>query len=67
MTAIMTVADLPESMRAPAEASRPSIPTPARVRVLTCEHGPACPSCVLAAARVIVEADATLAGKVYTG
>lgn len=62
----LTVADLPESMR----AETPAIPTPVRatpVRVLTCEHGPACPTCVLAAARVIVEHDATLTGEVYTG
>ena len=58
----MTTADLPESMRAPVEA----LPAPTRVRVLTCEHGVACPTCVLAAARVIVEHDASLAGEVYT-
>ena len=64
MDGILTTADLPESMLAPVEAK--SDPEPTRVRVLTCEHGPACPSCVLAAARVIVEADASLAGEVYT-
>lgn len=67
----MTTADLPESLRAPVEASTPmtAIAVPARVSVLTCEHGPACPTCVLAAARVIVENDASLTGDVplYTG
>ena len=63
----MTTADLHESMRAPVEASRPADPTPSLVMVLTCEHGPACPTCVLAAARVIVDSDATLAGSLYTG
>lgn len=66
-TATLTTADLPEGMRAPVEASRPIDPAPARVLVLTCEHGPACPTCVLAAARVIVDSDATLVGSLYTG
>lgn len=61
----LTVADLPVSMRAPAEVSTPVRTAPS---VLTCQHGPACPSCVLAAARVLVENDATLTGEVlYTG
>lgn len=66
---IMTTADLPESLRAPVEATTAVMAVPARVTVLTCEHGPACPTCVLAAARVIVENDATLTGDVrlYTG
>lgn len=59
---LLTTADLPESVRAPMEAT-----TPKPAQVLTCEHGPACPACVLAVARVIVEHDATLAGEVYTG
>lgn len=63
----LTVADLPESLRAPVESGQPAPVRPARVRVLTCEHGPACPKCVLAAARVIVEHDASLVGEVYTG
>lgn len=54
----MTTADLPGDMTS-IEA-----PAPVRVEVLTCKHGPACPACVLAAARLIVDLDATLVGEV---
>jgi len=66
MSTLMTTADLPAGLTARAE---PETRPPTRVRVLTCEHGPACPECVLAAARALVKRDATLTGDVpvYTG
>lgn len=62
----LTTADLPEGLTL-AEARTPK---PLTVHVLTCEHGPACPSCVLAAARVLIDEDASLAPMMkplYTG
>lgn len=63
---MMTTADLPESMQSSAPVEALTTKT-APTAVLTCQHGPACPACVLAAARMIVEHDATLVGEVYTG
>lgn len=60
----LTTASLPEAMRAP---GLPEKAAPKPARVLTCEHGVACEKCVLEAARAIVEHDATLVGRVYTG
>lgn len=66
--ATLTTANLPANMLAPAIASKTAPRTP--VAVLTCQHGPACPACVLAAARALVGSDATLTASVerlYTG
>jgi hypothetical protein len=60
----LSTADLPVSMRAPVEDIRTPVVT--TTSVLTCQHGPACPACVLSTARVLIEADAGLSSALYT-
>lgn len=62
MNGVLTTRDLPEVMLSPVTTAPAPVVTP----VLTCEHGPACPSCVLASARALLADDASLSASVYT-